>query len=67
MLGKINTHIKGKNAGLGTKSSLHLPCKVFADIVFSSVLSDKFCFCQKTRLFNEQFVTYPENYLILDI
>lgn len=52
MLRKVNKHLKGKKAGLGKKSSGDLPCIVFADFVFSSVLSDKFCFCVKTCLFN---------------
>lgn len=38
------------------ESSGRLPCIVFADFVFSSVLSDKFCFCLENKhWFNIRF------------
>lgn len=52
MFRKMNKHIKGKKTRTAKNGSDHLPCIVFADFVFSSVLSDKFCFCVKTSLFN---------------
>lgn len=47
MLGKLNVTVQEKKAVVD--SSGRLPCIVFADFVFSSVLSDKFCFCLENK------------------
>lgn len=50
MLGKMNGSMEEKKAAVD--GSGRLPCIVFADFVFSSVLSDKFCFCLEKQTFN---------------